>query len=298
MKRLYPAILAATTLVSGSLPAANIAWVSFHLNDNTPSAAAGTAGFTLAPDYAYTGMLRDHGHTVTRFLTTGTPNTAVLNTYDLVIISRSVPSGDYQDPPETLAWNNALTAPTMILGGYVLRNNRLGFTTGTTMPDTSGAVSLKVNDPSHPIFFGVPLDSNNVMANPYAHIQTFNGLNQRGISVNSDPVAGGGTVLATVGTAGDAAFGRMIIGEWQPGAVLANTPASTLGGHRLVFLTGSRERDGLTAEGSGIYDLGPDGAQLFLNAVNYMAVPEPSVITLSIVGAGLLGLCMKRRARG
>src|SRR6185436_1408150 len=87
------------------------------------------------------------------------------------------------------------------------------------------------------------------------------------------PVAGGGTILATVRTAGDAALGGMVIGEWQAGATMATSPADTLGGHRLVILTGSRESatPALTSEGAGIYDLEPDGARLLLNAVNYMA---------------------------
>jgi len=89
--------------------------------------------------------------------------------------------------------------------------------------------------------------------------------------VNTDPLAGGGTNLATIGTAGDPALGGMVIGEWQAGAKMGNAAGDTLGGHRLVFLTGSRERDGLTSQGSGIYDLTDDGAKLFLNAVNYMA---------------------------
>ena len=61
-------------------------------------------------------------------------------------------------------------------------------------------------------------------------------------------------------------------------------------GHTLVFLTGSRENaaigaiPALTSEGSGIFDLDPDGAKMFLNAVAYMAgltEPPPANITLS-----------------
>ncbi|MCI0745300.1 MAG: hypothetical protein L0Y58_07835 [Verrucomicrobia subdivision 3 bacterium] len=251
--------------------AANIIWVTFHSDDNTPSTAAASAGFTNAPDAGYTQLLRDNGHTVTRYLTRDIPEANVLNAADLVIISRSVPSGNYELDAETAAWNG-ITAPTMILGGYVLRNNRLGFTTGTTIPDVnSNPVRLTVNYPKNPIFAGIALDANRLMVNPYANIVTHTNFTQRGISVNTSPVAGGGTVLATVGTPGDAALGGMIIAEWQKGAIMGTTPADILGGPRLVFLTGSRESSGLTAEGAGIYDLNPDGAQMFLNAVAYMA---------------------------
>jgi hypothetical protein len=166
----------------------------------------------------------------------------------------------------------------MIMGGYVLRANRLGFTTGNTIPDTAGPVQLTVNDTNHPIFAGIALDAANTMVNPYADIVSYTNNPQRGISVNTDPVAGAGKILATIGTATDPAFGGMVIGEWQAGDVMANGAADVLAGHRLVFLTGSREAStptGLTSEGAGIYDLGADGAKMFLNAVNYMAGTEP-----------------------
>lgn len=246
-----------------------IAWVSFHLADETPSGAATTAGFTRAPDVAYTDLLKTNGFKVTRVLTTGSPDVARLNKFSLVIISRSVPSGDYQEANETAAWNG-ITAPTMVLGGYALRFSRLGYFTGDTIPDTSGPVQLAVNDPTHPIFEGVNLDANQLMVNPYAELATFNETEQRGISVNTDLPAEGATVLATIGTDFDAAFGGTVIAEWQAGATLANASADALGGDRLVFLTGSREASDLTSEGAGIFDLAPDGARLFLNAVRYM----------------------------
>lgn len=261
---------------------ARIAWVSFHASDTAPSAAAATAGFTKAPDVGYTDLLASRGHKVTRVVTSGSPNTALLNAFDLVIISRSVPSGDYQDPPETLAWNG-ITAPTMILGGYVLRNSRLGYVTGATIPDTVGPVKLTVNNPAHPVFAGIALDAARTMVQPYADVVTFGGTVQRGISVNTDPVAGNGTVLATLGTPEDPAAGGTVIAEWAKGAVLGNAAGDTLGGQRLVFLTGSREQT-ITSEGAGIYDLRPDGARMFLNAVDYLAgtVPPPDRPTLAI----------------
>ena len=250
---------------------ANIAWVSFHPADNDPAADAKTAGFTEAPDAGYTKLLASKGNKVTRFVTSGTPDVAKLNTFDLVIISRSVPSGDYQDPPETLAWNG-ITAPTMIMGGYIIRNSRLGYTTGATIPDSTGPVLLSVKNPKHPIFEGVALDANGLMVNTYANLASYTNSTQVGISVNTDPVAGGGTILATVGTTGDPTFGGMIIGEWMPGAKMGNAAGDILGGHRLVFLSGSREK-GITSQAAGIYDLKEDGAQMFLNAVKYMTLP-------------------------
>lgn len=279
MKKL--AFFLLSTLVSVvSLRAADIYWVSFHPDDNTPSANAATAGFTNAPDVGYTQLLRNNGHTVTRIVTSGTPDTNLLNAADLVIISRSVPSGDYELDAETAAWNG-ITAPTIILGGYVIRQNRLGYMAGSTIPDTAGTVRLRALVPGHPIFAGISLDAARVMVNPYANRVSYTNALQRGISVVTGATAGSGTILATIGTAGDPAFGGMVIGEWLSGATMSTSPADTLGGHRLVLLTGSREASGLTAEGSGIYDLTTDGAQLLLNAVNYMTSSRISIIQVN-----------------
>jgi len=293
MKKVF--VFAVGALVSvASSQAADIVWVSFHPSDSVPAAEAAAAGFTSAPDAGYTQLLTAIGHSVTRYVSTGTPDTSLLNAADLVILSRSVPSGDYQDDPETAAWNG-ITAPMMIINGYVLRNSRLGYTTGATIPDTAGTVSLAITEPSHPIFAGLTLNPDNTMATPYATAVSFSGTVQRGISVNTDPVAGGGQILATMATVGDPAFGGMVIGEWQAGATLGNSPPDTLGGHRLVMLTGSREASGLTSQGAGIYNLAADGGQVFLNAVDYMAVPEAPTGVLLTLG-GLTLLLWRRRA--
>jgi hypothetical protein len=256
---------------TGSGGGALIAWVSFHPADDTPGAEAAAAGFTRAADVGYTDLLKANGHIVQRIVTSSTPDVALLNAFDLVIISRSVSSGGYQEPASTAAWHSIKT-PTMILGSYVLRNTRLGFTTGTTITDTTGPVKLTAVDLSLPLFTGVAFDANKTMVNTYADLVSFKGTPQLGISINTDPLADAGKVLATVGTSSDPTFGGMLIAEWQAGAMMANDSQDTLGGHRLIFLTGSEEQEtGLTSQGAGIYDLFPDGAKLFLNAVSYMS---------------------------
>jgi hypothetical protein len=253
--------------------AANIAWVSFHAADDEPAGAAATAGFTQAPDVAYTDLLTSAGHRVTRVVTGPNPDVGVLNAYDMVIISRSVSSGDYQDPPETLAWNS-VEAPTLILGGYILRTSRLGLTDGTAMVDTTGPIKLQVEDPGHPIFKDVELDGSGLMVNDYAGIVEFDGTVQRGVSINNNEIAGNGVLLATVGTDEDPTWGGPVIAEWQAGDTTANGRDDVLGGQRVIVLTGSREHDGLTAQGAGIYDLTENGAKILLNTVTYMTGKE------------------------
>lgn len=272
---------------------ANIAWVSFHPADDTPSPEAAAAGFSKAPDVGYTDLLKTHGHTVTRIVTSGAPDVASLNAFDLVIISRSVPSGDYATPLSTAAWNSII-APTLIVNGYVLRNSRLGFVAGANLPDTAGRVRLSVKAPSHPIFEGVALGSDHVTVNAYADLVTYNGTLQRGLSANTDPLAGDGTLLASISRDGDPAHDALAIAEWAAGAQMANGAADKLGGPRLVLLTGSREQEGVSAHGAGIYDLADDGARLFLNAVAYMTYcsPHAARATATIVNGFVVGVTL------
>ena len=265
-----------------------IVWVSFHGADDVPSADAADAGFTEAPDKGYTDLLKGAGYSVTRFITTSTPDVAVLEAADLVITSRSVNSGDYSNDGAT-TWNG-VRAPMIITGGYPLRSSRMGFTTGTDMPDTTGDIQLVVSDPNHPIFAGIAL-TDGVMDNPFAGVVVYptDGTTlARGISINNSPVDDEGTVLAMIAAPADAntpangPIGGMVIGEWPAGAVLEHSGgagADVLAGPRLVFLTGSRETSGIDSETAGLYDLYEDGAQMFLNAVAYM-LPAPGADAL------------------
>jgi len=250
-----------------------ILWVSFHGADDAPSSGAAGNAFTEAPDKAYTDLLKANGYDVVRYIQTGTPDLDIVNAARLVIISRSVASGSFQDAAAT-TWNTVV-APMMNLNGYTIRNSRLGFATGATIPDTTGDIKLTIADTAHPIFAGIPL-TNRTMTKPYAGVVSYpDGTVARGLSIVSDAAASTGTVLATVSTGSSATgpAGAMVIGEWPAGATLTHSGGAgtdVLGGHRLVFLTGAREADGKSAETAGLFDLTDDGTKMFLNAVAYM----------------------------
>jgi hypothetical protein len=278
--------------IAMALPAsaANIAWVTFHDNARAASAGAAGAGFTLPPDLGYTSLLEGAGHTVTRVLSINDPTAthlANINGFDLAIIGRSTSSNHFQQAGEALFWNSSVTIPVITMNGYTVRANRLGLETLSTTPiDVIGDVHLKVLNPSHPIFAGISLDGANTTVSPYAGVveSPVDAAVQRGASIPVDPIAAGGQLLATIGTATDPAFGGIAIAKWSPGATTSTTPATILGGHRLAFIGGSREADTISSETAGIYDLTDDGATMFLNAVDFMlTVPEPSSATLLLL---------------
>lgn len=284
------ALAAWSCLALAPARAANVAWVSFHAADDMPSQAAVGEGYTQAPDVGYTNLLATAGHNVTRFVTVNDVN---LNTtlidqlnapgIDLVMISRSVDSGHYQTADEATTWNSTITKPMMILGGYTMRNSRLGFMGGETIPDTTGPVKLTTAVPAHPIFAGVALDGSNTMVNDYSTaipvLDTVQNPNtvQRGISVNELPIdndGAGGTLIARLQNP-ISPGGNLVIAEWAAGtSITKDTGAQTLSNRRLVFLTGSREQSANgTSQQSGMFDLAPDGQTMFLNAVAYIGGP-------------------------
>ncbi len=270
--------------------AVDVTWVSFHETD-APSQDAADAGLTSAADIGYTDLLSSNGHNVTRFLT-HEPLTVddinQLNASDLVIISRSVSSGHY-DPPTD--WNTQVTAPAIVMSGYLLRSSRLNLTDGTSMVDTTESLTLLADDPSHPVFNGISLDGSNNMVNPFGEVVTENGALQRGISINMASLAGG-TLIAS-STEASTNMGP-VIAEWPTGATLNNS--EVLAGPRMAFMSGSREVDGVTSQTAGFYDLNADGAAMFLNAVDYMAIPEPSSAALALVGMFFIGLARRRKS--
>jgi len=245
-------------------PSANIAFVSFHETDE-PSAAAADAGMTEAADIGYTDALKAAGHTVTRILTSGSPDVELLNTFDLVIISRSVSSGGYSSGDSADAWNS-VSSPMLVLGGYVLRTSRMGYTDGTTMVDTADTIQLRAEDASHPLFSGVDLTDG--VTGDFAGIVTWNDQVQRGVSINNNNAGEAGRVIATVATESDPTAGGIVAIEYDAGA--PTTTGGNFAGKRMALLTGSREAGGVTSETAGIWDLTDVGRKIYLNAVSYL----------------------------
>ena len=285
----------------GPASAANIAFVSASPTDGSAPPDAASQGYTSAVDQGYVDLLTNAGHTVTRYLTQS-PDQAFIDTLatnDLVVVSRQVGSGDFQDAPEVALWSS-LPKPTIYMSGYIVRANRLQLMSGNTIPDTgagdppvAGPVTLTAQVPGHPIFDGITLDGSNNMDFADYPVTTPMGVTMRGISAVTEPPAGGGTTLATVGNAGELASGASLIAYWPAGDTLG---ANVLAAPRMTFLSGTREPTSPNPLVlAGEFDLTAAGSDLFLNAVGFMAIPEPSSALLVLISGLVLGMVRTKR---
>ena len=181
-----------------------------------------------------------------------------------MVISRKTSSGDYNNS----TWDEAITAPLLLMTPYLSRANRWQWFGDNNLIDATPE-SILSQAPDHPLFTGVVLTD--------AVSDAWHTMVDRGTTIATDPIANGGTVLAS-------ADGNMIVAEWP-----ANTVAA---GPRMLFSAGSRESDGAAIDTAGKFDLTPTGARAFLNAILYLGQLDETA------QAADLGITVDRSATG
>ncbi|WP_242156319.1 carbohydrate-binding protein [Aestuariivivens sediminis] len=213
-------------------------------------------------DAGYIALLEGSGHTVEaeqgKYNNLDAAGAATLNGFDLVIISRSTNSGNF-DASIANVWAQ-VTKPVLNMSSYVARSTRLQFFNSSNQ-DESGGTSIIAQDPSHPIFTGLSLGSDNSLTVTASNLH---------VIVSSDP--GNGTLLGMTGDGSNAT-----IAEWD-----ANTAAydgATVFPSKRMFLAGT----------GGGFTYNDAGSQLFLNCVEYIvtgtvyAEPAPDPLNIAFV---------------
>jgi len=185
---------------------------------------------------------------------------ATLNAADLIVVSRSIGSGNYDDDSTEIANWNGLTAPLLLLTPYLSRgtssNYRWYWLNSAAVNNLIGPM-MRVVVPTHPIFKGIPLDASDLVD----VVDGTTGTGQTSFAGTTD--VGNGTLLATTATGGNS-----WIVEWQPGTPYYAGSPGTPGGKRMLFCCGTQE-SGATPQGA--FNLTENGKKLFTNAINYMA---------------------------
>ncbi len=280
-------MMGAVLFQTASARAANILWVSDFFTDNSFSAPG-----TGVNDTNFITILQSAGHNVFRFNPPASQNTALtpaqiaaINTNDLIIIGRASDSAAYQAGVQANQWNTNITKPMIVQSSYLLRNSRMGWFTGETVPDSVPGPMNAVNlsDPETAYLFGtVALSGNNT-------VDPFEVAVDRNTSLfTSAPVAGGTILARTVsGTVGS------VIVEFPAGTVV-RSGTNILAGYRMFFGSGSRE----AASPGGVANSGKDnltatGKAIFLRAVelalNNGNLPNPPSAPADLSGLSLSG---------
>ncbi|HEY0549409.1 MAG TPA: hypothetical protein VGF13_07370, partial [Verrucomicrobiae bacterium] len=226
-------IIGAAVFSATSVRAANIVWVSDFFTDGAFSPLGSDVN-----DTNFITILQNAGHNVVRFNPPAGVNTLLtaaqitaLNTNDLVILGRALDSAAFQGAQGS-QWNTNITKPLMMNSSYLIRNSRLGWFTGETVPDSTPGVLGAVNlgNPKVAYIFG------NVSMTGTNTTDPFDVAVDRNNSLISVAPVSGGTIIArsTAGTIGT------VIADFPAGTVV-RSGTNVLAGYRMFFSAGSRE---------------------------------------------------------
>ncbi|MEM7393608.1 MAG: hypothetical protein AAF492_14780, partial [Verrucomicrobiota bacterium] len=238
-------------------PAAQIIWVSANTDD---------AGGASPDDAGWTDLLTAAGHTVDRRvihdLDVNDAAYADLNAADLVILSRDTSSSEFSSNQREIERWNCIGAPLISMSAYLSRSTVWKWSSGVQTGVSTSQV-LQAVAPEHIIFEGIPLDGSDRI-----------GILTSNADVLQNGSGGNGTKLAT--RAGNQAHW---ITYWAPGEEFYAGSGQFAGGPRLFFAAGFS----LNPQ-TGELNFTPDGQQLFLNAVNYMAAQGGAGTTVTFSG--------------
>jgi hypothetical protein len=205
----------------------------------------------VVDDFKLRDLLEAQGHTVDyqpgNWTELDDAKIAALNAADLVIISRTTSSGDYNNGDEVTLWNS-ITAPMLSSSTHLVRSSRWMWVDSTSILSLAPAV-MELAD-------GTQIDAIDDAV---------------GLSSFIDAAPGNGTVLAT----GD---GLPWIIEWEAGVEFYDGAGQTAGGPRVFFTAGTQEAEGISTWGD--WNLTPAGEAIYLDTVNRLLPAVSNDVTV------------------
>ncbi len=144
VKRIACLVLALAFCGSPAARAVNIIWVTESVD---------ITGDGVPDDFAWIPWLQSLGHTVDvqrgNWTTLDNTKIAALNAADVIIISRSATSGDYNTTAAMISQWSGIKAPIICLHAYFVRNNRWFWVNTATINSLVGPM-MEVVVPTHP----------------------------------------------------------------------------------------------------------------------------------------------------
>ncbi len=193
---------------------------------------------------------------------------AELEAADLIIAGRGMSTGSY-DGAETDKWNS-LSTPILCTNAWMIRSSRWKWMNSGSANKDAGSPLMLVLDPTHPIFDGVPVDSDGLVDVLDPNVASGNTS-----FLNDILDVGNGTLLAqSLGV-----YNTMWIAEWDAGVEYYEGAEQIAGGKRILFMAGTQDdpytvESGLTAP-VGVFNLNEAGQQLLRNIIAYMLPAMP-----------------------
>ncbi len=274
-------------------------------------------GDGIQDDLELANWLADEGHTVDYRLDywntfdpidpcdpNEVPKIDVLNAADLVIMSRSSNSGDYDDGDEPTMWNSVET-PLIQLSSWLTRSSRWKWINSTSATKTDAATLLEAVDLDHALFDGIELAQLNIV-DPNDLIDP---NDPNAPIVLPDPIYGAEVLDASVGASlnsfintVDMGNGTLIaktygadmgwIAEWESAVEYYDGAGQVAADHRMMLCFGTQE-EGATPQGA--WNMNANGETLLRNAVAYMLYqplparePSPASGTTAVALDGTL----------
>ena len=240
--------------------AADVVWVYQQRGGGGGTAPGAGGGGLEWEDDQWRALLEGAGHTIVAHdwfddLDADASAVDLLNSADLVIVSRDTASGDYNTNTEEAAiWTEGITAPMLLLTSFPIRNNRWNMV--DTDQNPLAMDPLVAVDPAHPVFAGVTLDA-------AKEVQVWDdSLLGPDDNINiTDGDVGNGTLIAE-----ESGTGNPWIIYWEDGVEFYDGSNTFAGGPRMFFGAGSDDDPNTWGE----KNLTAAGDQIFLNAVNFL----------------------------
>jgi len=193
---------------------------------------------------------------------------AELEAADLIIAGRGMATGEY-DGDEVAKWN-ALSTPILCTNAWMIRSNRWVWMNSTAANKDAGSPLMMAWVPDHPIFKGVPLDSDGLVDVLDPTVASGNTS-----FLNDILDVGNGTLLAqSLGI-----YNTTWLAEWDAGVEYYEGAGQIASGKRILFMAGTQDDPYLTESGLnqpvGVFNLNEAGQQLLRNIIKYLVPVKP-----------------------
>lgn len=214
-----------------------------------------------------------------------------MNDYDLVIIGRSISSGDFQNDPDVMGWASVET-PVMMFSGYIMRNSRLKLiNSGSVVRETGDGATV---DPARvtnveivdgPLFTGLDGDGDGEIG-----YQTWF---YEYVDYGSDTfeMNHNGTLHASLSVDGAAGDGSVYVASWPAGVEGYDGAGVIHKGTRMYFHTGSDDSN--TPKLENFFPLTEESTLLYHNAIKWLLGADPDGVLIEPEALGKIAFITK-----